>query len=350
MSIMKTITITCEDVLKLVSNIVPLTKPGNKVIFTGYKANGKTINEVLVNKDGVLEYLINKTRKPLIKPIMYSYDSGVMKADIAVTWEVDLNAAPDVITFANMTLVNTQLSTPSNGFIRGIQDFFRNYMNKIFLANSKRGPEVISGDVTTGLKAAVASAHMNVMFDGQAKNVCKNQDLFDFVRKLTMDYLAQWVQQNPDDVQKICNYFKDVATARIKADKAKVDVTKKYKTDDFTKAPKGFVKAEAKDHLELFIVEGDSASSPCEIGRNSKFQAIFPIRGKMPNAMSTSREKFLANEEVRSILAILGCGYGKNFDISKCKYDKVIILSDADVDKPKKKLSAKGETPRSLDR
>lgn len=333
-SIMKTITITCEDVLKLASNIVPLTKPGNKVIFTGYKANGKVIKEVLVNKDGVLEYLINKTRRPLIKPILYAFDSGVMKADIAMTWEADLSASYDVITFANMTLVNTQLSTPSNGFLRGVQDFFRNYMNKIYLANNKRATEVVSGDILTGLKAAVASAHMNVMFDGQAKNVCKNQDLFDFVKKLTMDYLNTWVQQNPEDVQKLCGYFKDVAAARAKADKAKVDVTKKYKADDFTKAPKGFVKAEAKDGLELFIVEGDSASSPCELGRNSKFQAIFPIRGKMPNAMSTSREKFLANEEVRSILSIIGCGYGKNFDITKCKYDKIIILSDADVDSP----------------
>ncbi|MDY4475918.1 MAG: DNA topoisomerase IV subunit B, partial [Mitsuokella sp.] len=72
-----------------------------------------------------------------------------------------------------------------------------------------------------------------------------------------------------------------------------------------------------------------SASSPCETGRNSKFQAIFPIRGKMPNAMSKSRDSFLKNEEVQAILTILGAGYGKNFDISKCKYDKVIILADA---------------------
>ena len=340
-SIMKTITLKCEDALRLAANIVPLTKPGNKIIFTGYKANGKVIKEVLVNKDGVLEYLINMSQKPLIKPIRGMYDSGVMKVDFAITWEFDLNSSYDLMTFANMTLVNTQLSTPSQGFIRGIQDFFRNYCNKIFFVNNKRAPDIVSGDITTGLKGALASAHMNVMFDGQAKNVCKNQDLFEFAKAQVMNVLDQWVKQNPDDVNKICNYFKDVATARIKADKAKVDVTKKYKVNDFTKAPDGFTKAENKDHLELFIVEGDSASSPCEAGRNSKFQAIFPIRGKMPNAMSTSREKFLANEEVRAILSIIGCGYGKNFDISKCKYDKIIILSDADVDKPIK-LSAKG--------
>ena len=333
-SIMKTITISCEDVFRLAANIVPLTKPGNQVIFTGYKTNGQVIKEVLVNQDGIITYLVNKTVKPLIRPIVYAYDTGEMKADIAVTWEADLNAGPDIITFANMTLVNTQLSTPSQGFLRGIQEFFRNYMNKIFLVSNKKAPEVIGSDIITGLKGAVAAAHMNVMFDGQAKNVCKNQDLFEFVKKLTIDYLQQWVQQNPEDVQRICTYFKDVATARIRADKAKVDVGKKYRNDNLLKLPKGFVKAERREHLELFIVEGLSAASPCELGRDSLYQAIFPIRGKMPNAMSTPKDKFLKNEEVQAILGILGCGYGKNFDISKCKYDKVILLNDSDQDKP----------------
>lgn len=331
-SIMKSISLTCEDVLKLASNIVPLTKPGNKVIFTGYKNNGQVIKEVLVNQDGVLEYLVRKTTKPLIKPILYSFDSGVMKADIALTWVADLNLSPDVITFANMTLINTQLSTPSQGFFKGVQEFFRNYMNKIFLVNNKRAPEVIGNDILVGLKAAVASAHMNVMFDGQAKNVCKNTDLFDFVKKLTIDSLGKWVQSNAEDVQKLCTFFKDVATVRVKSDKDKLDVSRKYRSDNLLRIPPGFIKAERKDHLELFIVEGLSASGPCQLGRNSEYQAIFAIRGKMPNAMSTSRENFLKNEEVQAILGILGCGYGKNFDLSKCKYDKIIILSDADVD------------------
>ena len=332
LTIMRKITITCEDVLNLVANIVPLTNLGSTVEFTGYKANGKVIHENLVNKDGVMTYLIHKTQKPMIKPIIYSYDNGTMKADIAMTWEADPNASPDVLAFANKTPVNAQLSTPSVGFIRGVSDFFRNYMNKIYLVNNKKAVEVISSDTTSGLKAAVAAAHIEVMFDGQAKNVCKNADLLDFVRQLTFDALQDWSKKNPDDLQKLCQYIKDVAVARAKADKAKSDVSKKYNTNDLLSIPKGFVKAENKDHLELFIVEGLSASSPCETGRDSAYQAIFAIRGKMPNAMSTSREKMLHNEEVSAILGILGCGYGKNFDISKCKYDKIIILADNDLD------------------
>lgn len=331
-SIMKTITVTCEDVLRLIANIVPLTKPNDKVYFVGLKANGQTINQTLHNQYGVMEYLIPKMKKPLIKPITYKRDTGEMKADIAVVWEPDLNTGPDVITFANMTLVNTQLSTPSQGFIRGVQEFFRNYMNKIFLATNTRAPEVVFSDVVTGLKAAVATAHMNVMFDGQAKNVCKNMDLFDFTKQLTIEALEEWVKQNPDDVQKLCTYFKDVASARIKADRAKIDITRKYKADNFLKHPKGYVKAERKENLELFIVEGLSARSPCETGRDSLYQALFAIRGKLPNAMSTSKEKFLKNEEIQSLLGIINCGYGKSFDITKCKFDKIIILTDADSD------------------
>lgn len=332
LTIMKRISISCEDVLKLVANIVPLTAPGGQVFFEGHKANGKVIREKVVNTDGIATFLICKTVKPLVKPIIYHNDNGTMKVDLAVTWEANLDAGPDVITFANMTPVNTQLSTPSQGFIKGLCDYFRNYMNKIFLAGNKRSHDVIAGDITTGLKAAVAAAHMNVMFDGQAKNVCKNFDLFDFCKENTMKAMEVWSKNNPDDLQKLCNYFKDVASARARAEKAKIDVTKKYKNSIGNLPPK-FVKAENKDHLELFIVEGDSASSPCETGRNSKFQAIFPIRGKMPNAMSKSRDSFLKNEEVQAILTILGAGYGKNFDLSKCKYDKVIILADADYDR-----------------
>lgn len=334
-SIMGKINISCEDVLAFLENLIPLLKIGSKIDFIGHKRNGKTvIHKALENVDGTLTYVIRMTQKPLIKPIRIYNDTGVMKCDIAMTFVADLNSTANVITFANMTPVNTSLSTPSRGFFKGVQDFFKNYMNKVYLAANKRSKiECTNGDVLTGLTAACTAAHMNVMFDGQAKNVCKNAELEPFVEQVTFNALQHWSKTNPDDLQKICAFFKDVATARTRADKERTAIGKKYNNSDFTKLPKGFVKAEAKEHLELFIVEGLSASSPCELGRNSSNQAIFAIRGKMPNAFSTSREKFLGNEEVKAIIGILGAGYGKNFDITKCPYDKIIILADADPDR-----------------
>ena len=206
-------------------------------------------------------------------------------------------------------------------------------MNKVYLATSKRKIDVTNGDVLTGLVGAVSSYHMSVMFDGQAKNVCKNLDFVDFVKQVTLKSLAEWVKNNPDDLQKLCEFFKDVALARIRADKEKVNISKKYKGQSFWDLPAGFKKAERKHNLELFIVEGLSASAPCASGRNSLFQAIYAIRGKLLNAMSTTKAKMMENKEAQGILSILGAGYGKNFDLSKCPYDKVIILSDADFDR-----------------
>ena len=336
-SIMGNITIRCEDVLMFLENLVPLLKQGAKIDFIGHKPkpNGKEliIHKELTNVDGTLTYLIRMTKKPMIKPIMIYQDTGVMKADIAMVFTPDFNAGPNIVTFANMTPVNTIESTPSKGFMRGVQDFFKTYMNKIYLATTRSKLEATNGDVVTGLVAAVSACHMEVMFDGQAKNVCKNEDLEPFIHDVTVEALKQWSKQNPDDLQKVCAFLKDVALARSRADKERNNISKKYNNGDFTKLPKGYVKAENKEHLELFIVEGLSASSPCETARDCRYQAIYAIRGKMPNAFSTTKDKFLANEEVKGIISILGAGYGKNFDISKCPFDKVIILADADPDR-----------------
>ena len=332
--IMKQITITCKDILAFLENLIPLLKVGAHITFIGHLANGTTVKKDLVNHHGVSTFLERQTSKPMIKPIIFGNDNGTMKVEVAVTYEANPNASAQVLTFANMTPVNTQLSTPSQGFFQGAAQFFRTHMNKVYLANSKRNIEVTNGDVLTGLIGAVSAYHMSVMFDGQAKNVCKNDDLVPFVKNVTMTALAEWSKNNPDDLQKLCEFFKDVANARIKADKENVKITKKYKSQSFWDLPPGFKKAERKDHLELFIVEGLSASAPCSSGRNSLFQAIYPIRGKMPNAFSTTKAKFLENAEVQGIISILQSGYGKIFDLSKCPYDKVIILSDADYDNP----------------
>ena len=337
--IMKEITITCEQVLSFLENLVPLLKIGAEIEYIGHKADKKTvIKKVLVNTDGVKTFLIRQTERPMIKPIIFNYDTGEMKVEVAMTFEGNASAAPNVITFANMTPVNTQLSTPSNGFFQGVHQFFRNYMNKIFFANNKHKLDITNGDVTTSLVAAVSAYHMNVMFDGQAKNVCKNDDLVDFVKQVTIKALRDWSNKFPEDLQKLCEFFRQVAKARINSEKGRENITKKYKTNSFLDLPRGFVKATGdpkKYPWELYIVEGLSAKAPCASGRNPLFQAIFPIRGKMLNAFSTPRDRFLQNEEARGLITVIDSGYGKNFDITRCNYDKIILLPDADYDSPK---------------
>lgn len=333
LKIMKEITITCQDILTFLENLVPLLKIGAFVDFTGHCLNGTVIHKAMTNEDGIQTFLKRQTDKPMIKPISFSYDDGTMRLDVFISYEANPNATTNILSFANMSPINTQLSTPSQGFIQGLCQFFRNHMNKVYLANSKKKIEVINSDVLTGLVGALSSYHMSPIFSGQAKNVLKNPEFVDFAKQVTIRSLMDWFKENPDDLQKLSEFFKDIAIARLKVDKEKINISKKFKAQAFWDLPPGFKKAERKDHLELFIVEGLSASAPCCAGRNPLYQAVFPIRGKLLNAFSTPKAKFLENKEVQNITAILGAGIGKNFDIDKCKYDKIIITTDADYDR-----------------
>ena len=331
--IMKEVNLSCKEILDFLENMVPLLNYGSYVEFIGHCANGTVIRKEIKNEYGIQTYLMRQsTDKLIIKPIVFTYDTGEMRLDVAISYDANFNTQSNIITFANMSPVKTQYSTPSIGFLQGISQFFRNYMNKVYLVNSKRKIEVINNDILTGLIGAISAYHMDIMFNSQAKDICKNAEFVDFAKQTTINALMEWSKNNPDDLLKLCEFFKDVAVARLKADKEKTNISKKYKTQAFWDLPPGFKKAERKDHLELFIVEGLSASAPCCAGRNPLYQAIFPIRGKMLNAFSTPRAKFLENKEVQGITSILGAGIGKNFDIEKCKYDKIIILSDADSD------------------
>ena len=330
--IMKEITITCTDILNFLENLIPLLNLGAVIEFTGHCLNGTVLHKLMKNEEGIKTFLTRQTDKPMIKPIIFTYDDGTMRLDAAITYEANPNTSSSILTFANMTPVNTQLSTPAQGFMQGLCQFFRNHMNKVYLANSKKKIEVTNSDVTTGLVGALSAYHMNAIFSGQSKNELKNPEFVDFSKQVTIRSLMDWFKENPDDLQKLSEFFKDIAVARLKVDKEKINISKKFKTQAFWDLPPGFKKAERKDHLELFIVEGLSASAPCCAGRDPLYQAVFPIRGKMLNAFSTPRAKFLENKEVQGITAILGAGIGKTFDIDKCKYDKICLLADADSD------------------
>lgn len=331
--IMKEITITCQDILTFLENLVPLLTIGSYVDFTGHCLDGTIIHKAMKNEEGIKSFLKRQDEKFLIKPIIFNNDDGIMRLDAAITYIANPNATANIMTFANTSPINTQLSTPSQGFLQGLCQFFRTHMNKVYLANSKRKIEVVNSDITTGLIGALSSYHMNAIFSGQSKNTLKNPEFVDFAKQTTLRALMDWSKKNPDDLQKLCEFFKDIAVARMKVDKEKTNISKKFKAQAFWDLPPGFKKAERKDHLELLICEGLSASAPICAGRNPLYQAVFPLRGKMLNAFSTPRAKFLENKEVQGIIAILGSGIGKNFDISKCKYDKIIILSDADYDR-----------------
>lgn len=321
---------TCEDFYKLIFGLFPLLPLGTTVRFTGINKAGQIIvNESRTNQDGIVSDLIVKTTSPLIAPLVFSADNKMMKAEIAFTYDTQDLGSEDVSSFANFCI--TLGGTHKDGFLDGLSNYFRNYMNKIYLGEKSK-LTVVGNDVRTGLKAVVNASHIKPIFNAQAKEILQNTDMYQFVRTLTTKAIEEWVKTNPNDMQKLCKFFKDVAESRAKSDEQKIRISDKYQKNLLSGKPKSYVPPSGNKNLEFIIVEGKSAFGATRNSRNSACQGIFPIRGKIPNAFATERTKFLSNVEVASIIDIIGGGYGKSFDIDKVKWEKIICMADADAD------------------
>lgn len=327
------VTTTWEEVYHWIADWVLLSKIGAKVHFTAIKFNGEEVHEEIENKDGIMTYLIRETESPLIAPIYMFKDTGEMKAEVVVTWDVGEMANSHIIAFSNKC--PTIFGTHINGFEDGICKFFANYMNKVYLAsanNKKNKLTVIPSDIKSGIKAVIAAACLTPIFDGQSKEKLTNEAMEPFMRDTVMELLDTWCKNNAKDLAKLCKYFKDVAEVRTSVDEKRVKLTTRYDKSKLTGLPSKFVAPTGKTQLEFFITEGDSAAGLMRNNRINARQGYFPIRGKLPNAFNTSRTKFLENAEVAGIISIIGGGYGRDFDINKVKWDKIIFCTDADPD------------------
>ena len=327
------LTITWLDVYKLIEVIMPATRIGLNIFMEFIDKNGKLHKESLTNTDGIMHHLYNMTQSPLIKPILMSADTGYFKADIALTYD-------STMTFTDEEIIGLCNTCPTvggshiEGLLNGVCNFFRKYMNNIFLAGqkSKKPLTVMNSDIKAGLKASISAFCLKASYTGQSKEVLYVPEMVPFVSGLVTKELDNWAKTNPNDLKKLCQYFKDIAEVRSKSEEGRVKLSTKYATSVIGGLPKKYVKPNGKKNLELFIVEGDSALGPARLGRDPERQGIFPIRGKISNAITTPRDKFLQNEEVSAILNILDAGYGRSFDINKCKFEKVVMMCDADPD------------------
>lgn len=344
------LSITWEDVYNLIKLIAPLNAIGSIIHFIGIDSKGKTHKYEIKNEDGILEYLINDTTKPLIKPIHLFKDTGEMKVEILFTYDMSEEGKSAMHAFSNFcpTLSGTHIE----GFYDGIGYFFTNYMNKIYLAKndtsktkkkSKSKVTVTVADTRAALCAVVSSACLEPLFSGQAKERLTNAEMRPFVKNTVIDLLDKWSKENPNDFNKVCKYLKEVAELRMQADKERINITKKYNASALTGLPANYVAPTGTKDLELWIVEGLSAGGTMKNCRINARQGYFPIRGKIINAFTHSRDKVLSNEEVAGLCAIIFDKYPgfdinklgkKNFkiDVSKIKWKKIIFGTDADAD------------------
>ena len=206
-------------------------------------------------------------------------------------------------------------------------------MNNIYLANQKGKTKVVFADINNGLNIMIDAAHLEPIFTGQAKEIISNEDMTGYCKEVVMKGLDEWSKANPQDLQKISKFFKDIAELRMKNEGARAKIVTKYHSNVLSGLPSKYKKPKENKDIELIIVEGDSAMGTVMEGRDSSKQGIFPIRGKIINAFTNPRNKVFENEEVQAITKIiLGTDYKRHFDIKDVKVSKIIFMADADVD------------------
>lgn len=321
------------NLIKLILSTLPI---GTKCFFSAVDKEGKHIKEDIVNKDGIVTDLIMKVANPINRPIIIQYNDGYHKIDCAFCYDAGGEDGPDdnvlITSFCNSC--PTIGGTHVDGTIDGITRWFTNYMNNIYLSSQKSNKiKVIAADIKGGLNIFLSAAHIEPLFNDQAKEILGNEDMVQFCKDSVMAGLNEWSKANPQDLQKLCKFFKDIAELRLKQESGKSKIVQKYQKNPLSNLPSKFKKPlEYKSgKTELFIVEGDSALGSVETGRDPKTQGIFPIRGKIINAFNHSKSTFFSNQEVQGITQIIfGQEYKKGLTVEDCKVDKIIFMADAD--------------------
>lgn len=276
-----------------------------------------------------VEY-INKNKTPIQKDIMY-FESEKDNTVVELAMQYTDGYSENIYTFANN--INTQeggthLSGLKTAITRAINDYGRKY------GYIKENEDNLQGDdVREGLTAVLSVKLMEPQFEGQTKTKLGNSEVRGIVETLTYDFLTNYLEENPKDGKIILEKAISASRAREAARKAR-EISRKRSILDNTTLPGKLADCQENDLelTEIFIVEGDSAGGSAKQGRDKRYQAILPLKGKIMNVEKARLDKVLGYDEIRAMITAFGTGIGSEFDISKLRYGKIIIMTDADVD------------------
>ncbi len=304
---------------------------GIKITFEDERNDDEAI--VMQYKGGLIEYVpyLNRAKEPIHrKPIYFE----AAKEDVEVEIALQYTTSYTIVEFSFANNINTfEGGTHLSGFRAGLTKSINDYAKKNNLL--KKAEASISGDdVREGLTAIVSVRVREPQFEGQTKMKLGNSEVQGIVNSLVYEGLQTYFEENPTTANRIVQKSLDAARAREAARKARDLTRRKGALDSLGQAAKLADCSEKDPALcEIFIVEGDSAGGSAKQGRDRRYQAILPLRGKVLNVERARADKMLSNTEIRSLITALGTGFGADdFDVGKLRYHRVIIMTDADVD------------------
>ncbi|WP_026669822.1 DNA gyrase/topoisomerase IV subunit B [Butyrivibrio sp. AE3006] len=275
---------------------------------------------------------MNKSKEAVTDVIFFSGEMDGVSVDVAFQYVNEFHE--NVLGFCN-NIYNAEGGTHLTGFKTMFTNVINQYARGIGTLKEKDN-NFTGADVRNGMTAVVSIKHPDPRFEGQTKTKLDNQDAAKVVSQITGDEVSRYFDRNLEVLKSIIGCAEKAAKIRKTEEKAKTNLLtkQKYSFDSNGKLANCISKDASK--CEIFIVEGDSAGGSAKMARNREFQAILPIRGKILNVEKASIDKILANAEIKTMINAFGCGfsegYGNDFDISKLRYDKIVIMSDADVD------------------
>lgn len=306
---------------------------GIKIIFTDKRNESEPVGETLNYEGGIRQFVehIHKTRgvTPLSEEVIYVNGmEGDTFAEIALQYNDTYNDL--ILSFAN-NIHTPDGGTHETGFKNALTKVINNYGKKF--GYLKDDDKLLGDDVREGLTAIVSVKLTNCEFEGQTKGRLGNPEVRPFVDKIVTEKLMNYFEENPTVAKAIFDKSVQAQKAREAAKKAR-ELTRRKSALESSSLPGKLADCSERDAslTEIYIVEGDSAGGSAKEGRDRKYQAILPLWGKMLNVEKARIDKVYGNEKLMPVVTALGTSIGEDFDLSKLRYGKVIIMADADVD------------------